>query len=92
MCSKCSEVFPRVDFKAHTKKGACRGAEEERKGVVIKADTVGGLEALGFELAKLKIPVRQATVGPVNKRDILMAKSAQDQLNKVILGFSVKGN
>ena len=92
MCSKCNEVFPRVDFKAHTKKGPCRGAEEERKGVVIKADTVGGLEALGFELAKLKIPVRQATVGPVNKRDILMAKSAQDPLNKVILGFSVKGN
>lgn len=92
MCSKCSEVFPRVDFKAHTKKGPCRGAEEERKGVVIKADTVGGLEALGFELAKLKIPVRQATVGPVNKRDILMAKSAQEPLNKVILGFSVKGN
>ena len=92
MCSKCNEVFPRLDFKAHTKKGPCRGAEEERKGVVIKADTVGGLEALGFELAKLKIPVRQATVGPVNKRDILMAKSAQDPLNKVILGFSVKGN
>ena len=92
MCSKCNEVFPRIDFKAHTKKGPCRGAEEERKGVVIKADTVGGLEALGFELAKLKIPVRQATVGPVNKRDILMAKSAQDPLNKVILGFSVKGN
>lgn len=92
MCSKCNEVFPRIDFKAHTKQGVCRGAEEERKGVVIKADTVGGLEALGFELAKLKIPVRQATVGPVNKRDILMAKSAQDPLNKVILGFSVKGN
>ena len=53
---------------------------------------MGGLEALGFELAKLKIPVRQATVGPVNKRDILMAQSAQDPLNKVILGFSVKGN
>lgn len=92
MCSKCNEVFPRIDFKAHTKQGVCRGAEEERKGVVIKADTVGGLEALGFELAKLKIPVRQATVGPVNKRDILMAKSARDPLNKVILGFSVKGN
>ena len=92
MCSKCNEVFPRIDFKAHTKQGVCRGAEEERKGVVIKADTVGGLEALGFELAKLKIPVRQATVGPVNKRDILMAKSAQEPLNKVILGFSVKGN
>ncbi|MBT60184.1 MAG: translation initiation factor IF-2 [Euryarchaeota archaeon] len=92
MCSKCNEVFPRNEFKEHTTTKACRGAEEDTNGVVIKADTVGGLEALAFELGKLKIPVRQATVGPVNKRDILMAKSAQDPLNKVILGFSVKGN
>ena len=35
---------------------------------VIKADTVGGLEALAFELDKMEIPIRMATVGPVNKR------------------------
>ena len=39
-----------------------------------------------------KIPVRQASVGPVNKKDILMAKSIQDPLNRVILGFSTKAN
>ena len=43
-------------------------AVEEKDGVVIKADTVGGLEALAFELFKLKIPVRQATVGRSTKR------------------------
>ena len=47
---------------------------------------------MAFELFKLKIPVRQATVGPVNKKDILMAKSIQDPLNKAILGFSTKPN
>ncbi len=66
------------------------GISEE--GVVIKADTVGGLEALAFELDKLEIPIRMATVGPVNKRDIITAQCAEDPLNQVILGFSVKGN
>ncbi|MAJ01218.1 MAG: translation initiation factor IF-2 [Euryarchaeota archaeon] len=92
MCSSCHEIFTRKSFPEHTSKGACKGAEEERSGVVIKADTVGGLEALAFELHQRNIPVRQATVGPVNKKDILMAKSAHDPLQKVILGFSTKAN
>ena len=93
MCTQCSEVFSRTDFKIHVKEeGPCQDAEEEKKGIVIKADTVGGLEALAFELFKLKIPVRRATVGVVNKKDILMAQSAQDPLYKIILGFSTKAN
>ena len=73
MCSSCSEIFARQDFASHTASGPCRGAEEDRTGVVIKADTVGGLEALAFELHQRNIPVRQATVGPVNKKDILLS-------------------
>ena len=93
MCTQCSEVFSRTDFKTHVKEeGPCQDAEEEKKGIVIKADTVGGLEALAFVLFKLKIPVRRATVGVVNKKDILMAQSAQDPLYKIILGFSTKAN
>ena len=87
MCSSCNEIFARQAFGEHTASGPCRGAEEDRTGVVIKADTVGGLEALAFELHQRNIPVRQATVGPVNKKDILMAKSAADPLQQVILAF-----
>ena len=92
MCSKCNKISSRAEFIEQCQNGTCRGAVEEKNGVVIKADTVGGLEALAFELFKLKIPVRQASVGPVNKKDILMAKSIQDPLNRVILGFSTKAN
>ncbi|MFZ9048256.1 MAG: GTP-binding protein [Poseidonia sp.] len=92
MCSSCNEIFARSAFLQHTAQGACRGAEEDRNGVVIKADTVGGLEALAFELHQRNIPVRQATVGPVNKKDLLMASTATDPLQKVILGFSTKAN
>ena len=68
MCSICEKVSPRSEFIRDCQKGTCKGAIEEKNGVVIKADTVGGLEALAFELFKLKIPVRQASVGPVNKK------------------------
>ena len=85
---------------AEAKSSAEKDAYKEAKisvdiaeeGVVIKADTVGGLEALAFELDKMEIPIRMATVGPVNKRDIITAQCADDALNQVILGFSVKGN
>ncbi len=74
------------------RKEATISVEIAEQGVVIKADTVGGLEALAFELDRMEIPIRMATIGPVNKRDILTAQSADDPLNQVILGFSVKGN
>jgi translation initiation factor 5B len=74
------------------RKEATISVEIAEEGVVIKADTVGGLEALAFELNKIEIPIRMATIGLVNKRDIISAQCAADPLNQVILGFSVKGN
>ncbi len=48
------------------------------EGIVIKADTIGGLEALAYELTQLDVPIRMATVGPVNKRDIMTAEGRKD--------------
>ena len=74
------------------RKEATISVDLAEEGVVIKADTIGGLEALAFELNKLEVPIRMATIGPVNKRDIIAAQCAEDALNQIILGFSVKGN
>lgn len=73
-------------------KEAAISVETAEEGIVIKADTIGGLEALAFELDKLEIPIRMASVGPVNKRDIMTAEAASDPLNQIILGFSTKPN
>ena len=64
--------------------------ELEEEGIVIKADTLGGLEALAFELRNLDnpIPIRSAGIGPVNKRDLRGAENAADPLQRVILAFS----
>ena len=62
----------------------------DEEGIVIKADTLGGLEALAFELHNLEnpIPIRSAGIGPVNKRDLRGAENAADPLQRVILAFS----
>ena len=62
------------------------------EGIVIKADTIGGLEALAYELTQLDIPIRMATVGPVNKRDIMTAEAAKDPLDRMIVAFAVGPN
>ncbi len=82
----------RANAEKEAYKEAKISVDTAEEGVVIKADTVGGLEALAFELEKMDIPIRMATVGPVNKRDIITSQCAEDPLNQVILGFSVKGN
>ncbi len=61
-------------------------------GVVVKADTLGTLEALVGYLKKNNVPVRLADVGPVVKRDIIEAtfvKSLDPPL-AAVLAFNVK--
>jgi len=64
--------------------------ETDKKGIVIKADTLGSLEALIKLLKEKNINIKRASVGSINKTDITDAESEKDPLNKIILGFNVK--
>lgn len=64
--------------------------ETDKQGIVIKADTLGSLEALIKLLKEKDIKIRRASVGAINKTDIADAESEKDPLNQVILGFNVK--
>jgi len=61
-------------------------------GVVVKADTLGTLEALVNYLRRLNVPVRYADVGPVVRRDIVEASIVRsaDRLRAAVLAFNVK--
>jgi translation initiation factor 5B len=62
----------------------------DEKGIIIKADTLGSLEALSKLLHDDGISVRKASVGPVSKKDIADAESnSQDRFSAVILGFNI---
>ncbi|WP_297467164.1 intein-containing translation initiation factor aIF-2 [Thermococcus sp.] len=63
-------------------------------GVIVKADTLGSLEALSKELQEKGIPIRKADVGNISKTDVMEALSVREEDEKygVVLGFNVKVN
>jgi len=60
------------------------------RGIILKADVIGSLEAISLELAKLNIDINRAEVGDVSRRDIVDADTQDDLYNKTILAFNVK--
>ena len=62
------------------------------KGIVLKADTLGSLEAIAEILKQNTVPVRIADVGDVSKRDVVEASvvKAHEPLFGVVLAFGVK--
>lgn len=61
-------------------------------GVLVKADTLGSLEALAYILDEHDIPVRKAVIGKVTKIDIMDVASdiEKNPKNALILNFSQK--
>ena len=62
--------------------------ETDDDGIVVKADSLGSLEALLVLLREKQIPIVKAGIGPITKKDIYVANSLPDK-DKVILGFNV---
>jgi len=66
--------------------------EKQEQGIVLRADSLGSVEALLKLLGKEEIPVKDASVGSIARKDILSAGvvSAQDKYLGVVMGFNVK--
>ena len=63
--------------------------ETAEEGVVVKADTLGSLEAMANALAEAEVPILRAEVGDVAPRDVAVASTANEPRHKVILAFNV---
>ncbi|MEM2263062.1 MAG: translation initiation factor IF-2 [Candidatus Bathyarchaeia archaeon] len=61
-------------------------------GVVLKADTLGSLEAIAENLRRQGVPIRLADIGDVSKRDVTEAAIVKEHepLYGAILAFNVK--
>jgi translation initiation factor 5B len=59
------------------------------EGVVIRADAIGSLEALAYELSAAGIPIVKASVGDVSRRDVVTADPSDEEYRS-ILAFNVK--
>ncbi|MDD1662379.1 MAG: translation initiation factor IF-2, partial [Methanomicrobiales archaeon] len=58
------------------------------KGITVKADTIGALEALSQELEGKSIGILRASVGPVARHDLVEVQTVTDPLASVLLSFN----
>ncbi len=63
--------------------------EPDNEGILIKADSLGSLEALIMLLRKEGFMVRQVGIGNITRADVINAKSGKEPLHGIILGFNV---
>jgi len=78
-----------VDLKKSIESAIRSSFKPSSEGIVAKADAVGSLEALVYELGRLGIPIKKAEVGPVSKRDITDAQTNARPENRIVVAFNV---
>lgn len=62
----------------------------DENGVVVKADTLGSLEALEDQLRASNIPIRRADIGAVSRRDIIETNAVAE--DEALLGATLAFN
>ncbi|MDP2946520.1 MAG: translation initiation factor IF-2 [Nanoarchaeota archaeon] len=76
------------EMKDNFRKEVFGAIETDEQGILIKADSLGSLEALMILLKQKQISVIKAGIGAIAKKDIYTANSLPDE-DKIILGFNV---
>ncbi len=63
----------------------------DKEGIIVKADSLGSLEALLILLREKNIGICKAGIGNIDKRDVIAANTnlETDELKAIILGFNV---
>ena len=66
--------------------------EIDDEGIVVKADSLGSLEALIGMLQGKEIKIKRASIGNITKKDLAEASADKFSYNNVIVGFNVEVN
>ena len=75
-------------IKNNFKKEISEEIKTNKIGILVKADSLGSLEALLVLLKQKQIRVIRAGIGPITKKDIYMANTLPEE-DRVILGFNI---
>ena len=80
------------EIKAEFKKEISEVMHLDKQGIIIKADSLGSLEALITLLRQENIQIIKAGIGPISKTDVINAKANLElnPLDAIILGFNVE--
>ncbi|MBR9706234.1 translation initiation factor IF-2 [Candidatus Pacearchaeota archaeon] len=66
--------------------------DTDGQGIIIKADSLGSLEALKTLLRQEKVSIIKSGIGKINKKDVISAQTnlKEDPENAIILGFNTE--
>jgi len=80
------------EIKTRFKKEISENVKTQKQGIIIKADSLGSLEALIVLLEQARVPVVKAGIGNINKTDLINAKANLDinELDAIVVGFNVE--
>src|SRR3989344_2401938 len=79
-------------IKSEFKKEISGLIKTDKQGIIIKAESLGSLEAVSFLLKQENIQIIKSDIGPIGKSDVVSAKANLDinPLDAIILGFNVE--
>lgn len=60
----------------------------ESEGLILKSDTIGGMEAL-INIFKHH-PIREAMVGQITRKDVMSAEANKNNFYKIVIGFNTR--
>lgn len=80
------------ELKKQFKKEVQSTTETDKQGIIVKADSLGSLEALLTLLKESNIRVLKAGIGPITKTDVINAKAnlENNPLDAVVIGFNIE--
>jgi translation initiation factor 5B len=80
------------ELKEQFKKEISGTVKIDNSGIIVKADSLGSLEALLTLLKQSNIKVVKAGIGPINKKDLISAKANLEinPLDSIVIGFNVE--
>ena len=77
------------EIKQEFKKEISEEIKTDKTGIVIKANSLGSLEALIVLLKQKQIKIIKAGIGPITKKDIYTTNTLPEE-DKILLGFNVE--
>ncbi len=86
-----SDVKEQAEVRKQFKKELSEVLTLNKQGIILKADSLGSLEALMLLLRQERIPFVKAGIGPIGKSDLLSAQAnlTIEPLDAVVVGFNV---
>ncbi len=64
--------------------------QKDEEGIVLRGDSLGSIEAILSLMKDADVPVKDATVGNITKKDVLSAGTQGDRHLRCVLGFNVR--